>query len=253
MAGNGGFPVWLDATALEVERGDGYLARRFPMITAECVRNGWDWSREAIPVTPAAHYWMGGIRVDLDGRSSLPGLYAAGEAANTGVHGANRLASNSLAEALVFGRRAGRAAVLDREPARGWVRNSRSGSAEGNARLARTPSTRMDVPLPTRADIQHLVRDSIGLNRNGPDLYAAERMLSRWATQIQATQIQTAIAEGPFHVQHYEDLNLATLGSLMARAACERRESVGSHRRVDDPASPDPELLTAKIPENKEH
>jgi len=98
MAAQGGAPVLLDATGL----GTAVLAERFPGIERVCRAHGFDWSREPIPVTPAAHYWMGGIETDLWGRSSLPGLYAVGEVASTGVHGANRLASNSLLESLVF-------------------------------------------------------------------------------------------------------------------------------------------------------
>ncbi|XPP26163.1 MAG: FAD-binding protein [Leucobacter sp.] len=103
--------VWLDATGIEREGGAGTLARRFPRITAAAAGRGYDWTREPIPVSPAAHYTMGGVATDLDGRSSVPGLFAAGETASTGVHGANRLASNSLLEGLVFGARAGRAAA----------------------------------------------------------------------------------------------------------------------------------------------
>ena len=102
MARQGGRPVLLDATAL----GGAYLAERFPGITKVCRENGFDWGIEPIPVTPAAHYWMGGIRTDEFGRTSLPGLFAVGETACTGVHGANRLASNSLLESLVFAWRA---------------------------------------------------------------------------------------------------------------------------------------------------
>ncbi|WP_449278262.1 L-aspartate oxidase [Leucobacter sp. GX24907] len=104
--------VWLDATGLNSSglRSSG-LSARFPGITAALSARGYDWEREPIPVSPAAHYSMGGIVTDTRGRTSVPGLFAAGEVASTGVHGANRLASNSLLEGLVFGSRAGRAAV----------------------------------------------------------------------------------------------------------------------------------------------
>jgi L-aspartate oxidase len=101
-----GETVFLDATGVEAAHGAGYLARRFPTIDARTRELGFDWTREWLPVTPAAHYWMGGVATNLRGQTSLPGLYAAGEVACTGVHGANRLASNSLLEGLVFGRRA---------------------------------------------------------------------------------------------------------------------------------------------------
>ncbi len=87
----------------------GFVRARFPRIYETCLRYGIDLERQAAPVAPAAHYAMGGVRTDLDGRTTLPGLFAAGEAACTGVHGANRLASNSLLEGVVFGARAGRA------------------------------------------------------------------------------------------------------------------------------------------------
>src|SRR5437763_5459910 len=95
--------VFLDMTAFDAA----HLRRRFPKIYSTCLRYGLDLARDPVPVSPAAHYIMGGVRTDLEGRTSLPGLYAAGEVACTGVHGANRLASNSLLEGLVFGARAG--------------------------------------------------------------------------------------------------------------------------------------------------
>ena len=99
-------PVFLDARGIEAARGPGFLARRFPSITAATRAAGYDWTAQTLPVSPAAHYWMGGVSTDLWGRTSVPGLYAAGEVACTGAQGANRLASNSLLEGLVFGRRA---------------------------------------------------------------------------------------------------------------------------------------------------
>jgi L-aspartate oxidase len=104
MAAQDGEPVLLDATGLGAE----FLARRFPTIDAACRRAGYDWSQVPIPVTPAAHYWMGGVATDTRGRSTVPGLYAVGEVACTGAHGANRLASNSLLESIVFAHRAAR-------------------------------------------------------------------------------------------------------------------------------------------------
>src|SRR4029450_12776313 len=101
MAKQPGTPVRLDATALGAE----FLAKRFPNIDAACKAQGYDWGRVPIPVTPAAHYYMGGIRTDEWGRTSIPGLYAVGEAACNGLHGANRLASNSLLEGAVYGTR----------------------------------------------------------------------------------------------------------------------------------------------------
>ena len=111
----GGRPVRLDATGLRptyAERAE-FLARRFPTIDRAVRDRGLDWARDPIPVTPAAHYLMGGVVTDIEGRTSIPGLYAVGEVARTGVHGANRLASNSLLEGAVFGARAGDAIAAD--------------------------------------------------------------------------------------------------------------------------------------------
>ena len=123
--------VYLDMTALDAR----FVRHRFPKIYDTCLRYGFDLTRERVPVSPAAHYFMGGIRTDLDGRTSLAGLYAAGEVACTGVHGANRLASNSLLEGLVFGARAGRAATEDRADA---GRASSAGQAAFAAPTLRT-------------------------------------------------------------------------------------------------------------------
>ncbi|MDQ1594445.1 MAG: L-aspartate oxidase, partial [Arthrobacter pascens] len=105
--------VYLDARVIEDARGAGFLARRFPTITRRTLEAGIDWTTELVPVAPAAHYWMGGVATDLHGRTTVPGLFAAGEVACTGVQGANRLASNSLLEGLVFGRRAIEAFMCD--------------------------------------------------------------------------------------------------------------------------------------------
>jgi L-aspartate oxidase len=121
MERTGAGSVSLDLT----HREPGFVAARFPRIYETCLRYGVDLERQAAPVAPAAHYAMGGVHTDLDGRTSLPRLYAAGEAACTGVHGANRLASNSLLEGVVFGARAGRAMLEWEQP----VRRPRSGIA----------------------------------------------------------------------------------------------------------------------------
>lgn len=121
--------VWLDATGIERDGGAGALLQRFPSISADVSARGFDWAREPIPVSPAAHYTMGGIATDLDGRSSVVGLFAAGEVASTGVHGANRLASNSLLEGLVFGERAGAAAVTHAQGRARWAHRGRGFAA----------------------------------------------------------------------------------------------------------------------------
>ena len=111
MARCGRSNVWLDARHL----GEEYLRSRFPSIWQACADAGYDLARDLVPVAPAAHYLIGGVRVDIDGRTSLPGLYASGECAASGLHGANRLASNSLLEGLVFSRRIARALASERQ------------------------------------------------------------------------------------------------------------------------------------------
>jgi L-aspartate oxidase len=102
MMAQGGEPILLDATKLGAE----FLTNRFPSISKACKSYGLNWTKQPIPVTPAAHYWMGGIATDTFGRTSIPGLFAVGEVACNGSHGANRLASNSLLESIVFADRA---------------------------------------------------------------------------------------------------------------------------------------------------
>lgn len=220
MARQGGAPVLLDATALERAKGAGFLATRFPSITRVTLENGFDWTREPVPVTPAAHYWMGGIRTDLHGRTNLAGLYAVGEAACTGVHGANRLASNSLLESLVFAWRAVDALDGVAEGAGGETRASRDSvsmplEADGVLAAAPRPAT-----TPTRQEIQNLMWAAVGLERDAVALRAALDTLHGWEVT------GTALPE-------LEDRNLLDLARIVARAALVREESRGAHDRSD--------------------
>ncbi|KII26786.1 L-aspartate oxidase, partial [Arthrobacter sp. AK-YN10] len=184
--------VFLDATVIEAKRGSGFLEQRFPTISQRTREAGFDWTREPVPVAPAAHYWMGGVVTDLHGRTSVPGLYAAGEVACAGVQGANRLASNSLLEGLVFARRAVDAIVgavagaVDAVPLR-------AGSAAGGLPLthaAGTPST-VDGARPpseyagtgpfSRGALQRLMTAKAGVLRSGVLLAEAEAALDAWA------------------------------------------------------------------------
>ena len=130
-------PIFLSLRHLDAEQ----VHSRFPMIAATCLKAGFDLARDLIPVGPAAHYVMGGVETDLDGRTSVPGLFAAGEVACTRVHGANRLASNSLLEGLVFGARVGRAMTgVPREANLPPAVLDRSGVGRGfRRRRAKTP------------------------------------------------------------------------------------------------------------------
>jgi len=204
MAAQGGKPVLLDATAL----GRDYLTQRFPGITRACLQHGFDWAVQPVPVTPAAHYWMGGIRTDIEGRTSLAGLFAVGEAASTGVHGANRLASNSLLESLVFAWRASDA--LDRDATPLVV----------DAALA---DVMPDGTEPfERSELQELMWSLVGLQRDAAGLALAASRLASWTVRSDT-------------VDDGEKRNLLDLARVLVHAAQCREESRGAHDRLDFP------------------
>jgi L-aspartate oxidase len=225
-----GRPVFLDATHIHSADADeraAFLARRFPTIDRAVRERGLDWAREPIPVTPAAHYLMGGVRTDLFGRTTLPGLYAVGEVARTGVHGANRLASNSLLEGAVFGARAGD--VIAEDAASGsWPAFAAPASA------ARDQDTRKlrsgppgEAPPFSRAALQELLWADAGLVRDEAGLGHAASVIATW----RAAQ-RSAVSEHDF-----EDENLLLVAERLVADALARRESVGAHFRSDDPAA----------------
>ena len=199
--------VFLDLT----HRGAAFVRQRFPRITETCLKYGIDLGTEKAPIAPAAHYAMGGVRTDLDGRSSVARLFAAGEAACTGVHGANRLASNSLLEGLVFGARAGRA--------------MRESAAAGGAGASDAAPTAGDWPggLP-RQEIQRIAWERCGIVRDGDGLRAACAALDR-----------TESAAPTFTPERAEARNMQQVALLIARAALAREESRGAHFRTDFP------------------
>jgi L-aspartate oxidase len=206
-----GAPVFLTLAHLDPQ----YVARRFPTIDAMCRQVGLDLARDPIPVGPAAHYMMGGVDTDVWGRTSLAGLYAAGEVACTGVHGANRLASNSLLEGLVFGARAAQAMV--EEPMAAPMKHDRV-MAEGSS-----PSTLNSQPY-AMADIRDLMWRSAGLFRSTDDLADAVSVLEAAARADYGESL-----EGCRH------RSLVTVARLIARAALRRKESRGGHFRQDFP------------------
>jgi L-aspartate oxidase len=210
MKRTGAEHVFLDLT----HRGQAFIRCRFPRIYETCLKYGIDPGLQRVPVAPAAHYAMGGVRTDLQGRSSLPRLFAAGEAACTGVHGANRLASNSLLEGLVFGARAGQA-------------------MRETAGLGAEPSTPpiQDWPggLP-RHEIQRIAWERCGIVRDGQGLRAACACLER---------TEGAAAHG-FTPERAEARNMQQVALLIARGALARQESRGAHFRTDFPAKSAP-------------
>jgi L-aspartate oxidase len=212
-----------------------FVHARFPLISGACRRARLDLARDRVPIGPAAHYVMGGVLTDLSGRTSVRQLYAAGEVACTGVHGANRLASNSLLEGLVFGARAGRAmrsAAGDAWPARdaapagvgGTPCGSHAGSAGGDS----------GAPL-TAAEVQDIMWRSVGLFRDREGLTAAlARLEPAWTAMD-----QRIAAGGPIDEETWRTSSIVTVARLIARAALCREESRGAHYRTDFPQRDD--------------
>ncbi len=198
--------AFLDMTHLP----QGFVRERFPRIYQTCLQYGVDLERIPAPVRPAAHYAMGGVQTDLFGRTNLPRLYAAGEAACTGVHGANRLASNSLLEAVVFGGRAGRSMRdLPDVPA--------------SATLCYPAAT---FPGITERELRAIAWNACGILRSGPELAAAHLKL----------QSRQRIPKPTPGRSEYELRNIHQLALLISSGACAREESRGGHYRTDFPA-----------------
>nr|WP_295825596.1 L-aspartate oxidase [uncultured Azospirillum sp.] len=219
-----GEPVFLDLRPALAAKPDG-----FPTVLALCAEHGLDPFAEPMPVAPAAHYHMGGVVTDADGRTSLEGLWACGEVACTGVHGANRLASNSLLEALVFGARVARD-VAERP-------------------LAPLPPFALPRPPAVAADVSCILLDAIGaearsalydgagLVRDGLGLLAARRKLDRLAAALDMLRCEDDDAQAPPDIvrQWGETRNRLLVGRLVVHAALAREESRGAHCRSDHP------------------
>ena len=217
--------VWLDATHLAPD----YLRNRFPTVYAACLRYGADITKEAIPVSPAAHFFMGGIATDVNGASTLAGLYAAGEAACSGVHGANRLASNSLLEGLVFGWRAARTAIArDGRLRPATLLSRRALAADIIAKLETpAPSCSPDQSSAIRRELQALMWRQVGVIRTGASLELAMAAIDRLRAQATGrTSDRTGL----------ELRNLLELAESVARSAWQRCGSVGAHYRADHPS-----------------
>ena len=205
--------LWLDATGLEG------FADRFPTISAELAKVGLDPARDWLPIAPAAHYSCGGILADLDGASSLPGLWVAGEASCNGVMGANRLASNSLLDGMVFGPRVVEAIDrgVDGPRATGAMRSLLGGGDIGGRPLAPMPADESVVP--SREELQRRMTVDAGVLRSAESLAAVAAVC---AGQVAGDDLAS-----------WELRNLVTVGRLLCAAALAREESRGAHTRTD--------------------
>ena len=210
--------VYLDLSPL----GPGHAKKRFPGIAKSCAEFGIDIEHDRIPVRPGAHYMIGGVKVDHTGRTTLPRLWASGEVTSSGLHGANRLASNSLLEGLVYGAHAGKAA---------------------SAAALTEPDTYQAIPLENQAEPAHDekldlqdIRNSLkslmwraaGVLRDGEHLREAVKTINTWCHYVLPRQL-------PHHPEGWELQNMLTVAQIMASAALCREESRGVHQRSDFP------------------
>ncbi|MDR0328421.1 MAG: L-aspartate oxidase [Planctomycetaceae bacterium] len=210
--------VFLDLTHKPAD----WLYERFPGIAATCRRFGIDIAKDRIPVRPGAHFAMGGVVVDGDGRSSLSGLWAVGEVSRTGLHGANRLASNSLLESAVFGESAGR---LASEAAQNIPEDYRAiPISQQPLSPMESSSTFVDIP-DIRNALKSLLWRQAGVIRNEEGLQGALEDVARWSNYVFARQFQAT--EG------WELQNMLTVARLILEAALARRETCGAHTRSD--------------------
>ncbi|AIE73685.1 MULTISPECIES: L-aspartate oxidase [unclassified Synechocystis] len=231
--------VFLDLSPIEPER----IQRRFPNIVRRCLQWGVDIFREPIPVAPAAHYWMGGITTDINCQTTIPGLYALGETASTGVHGANRLASNSLLECIVFARQ---------------LRNLNLPSISPNATDI-NQLTPMEIELDTtndlailnhwRSELPRLMWQTAGICRQAEALQMAIAQLAQWRAEWQRLDTSKLLADLPqghkvklngsgldeFMQLWTETHNLLDIAHLILTSALFREESRGGHYRLDFP------------------
>jgi L-aspartate oxidase len=214
---------YLDLTSLD----PAHVKKRFPRIYSTCLEYNIDITTDLVPIRPAAHYAMGGVATDLNGVATLDGLYAAGEVAATGVHGANRLASNSLLEGLVFGARAASAMTAGKGHAARSERKAASASAGASPGTSNGPAPAPGAKNQTErlaCEVRCLLWDKVGIIRDGKDLKEA-------VARLDAIQLPPA----HHRREDYEAQNVLEVARLVAHSALAREESRGAHYRSDFP------------------
>jgi len=213
--------VYLDLGHLDPK----YVKERFPGIAATCAKFGIDITSDRIPVRPGAHYMIGGVTVDTEGRTTLPALWAAGEVGASGLHGANRLASNSLLEALVYGARAGQGA----SQAAAEIDDSFRALPLENPPIE-DPDEALDLS-DIRNSLKSLMWRSAGVRRTGQELAEALRCIEDWQKYVLVRQFR--------HPAGWEFQNMLTIARIVVQAALDREESRGVHYRMDYPDKDD--------------
>ena len=209
--------VYLDARNFEKT----YFAKRFPLINELCESFNIDIRRDLIPVRPSAHYMVGGVKTDSSARTSIKNLYACGEAASTGLHGANRLGSNSLLEGLVFGKTAGQIISQGTKSAASHIRHKPI-----KYRIPHSDRTRLDT-ADIRNSLRALMWRNVGIIRRAQLLKESEEIISFWQRYVMDKIFDSPIG--------WECQNMLTVSLLIARAAQQRAESRGVHFRSDFP------------------
>jgi L-aspartate oxidase len=219
--------AYLDLT----HKSERYLRERFPRIYETCLQYNVDIGTDLIPVRPAAHYAMGGVRTDLDGRTNLRSLFAAGEVACTGVHGANRLASNSLLEGLVFGARAGRAMCESLSGTQPSTAGDDPGAAPAN------DGEDVKAAESVISAVQDVMWREVGIVRTGGGLRRALKELEQLCSRVPQPTCRRCC----------EAHNLYQTAQVIVRSALAREESRGAHYRTDYPVHNDARFLKHSV------
>lgn len=216
--------VYLDLTDLSASK----VQKRFPRVYAGCMAHNLDITEDLIPIRPAAHCSIGGVRTDLHGKTNITGLYAAGEVAATGVHGANRLPSNSLLEDLVFGTRAGKSMSAAEKPASRPARQPKAAYSNGPVEPG------MEEVI---GQIQDLMWNEVGIVRTRLGMQKAVKTLEEMALKVAHPKTRRG----------YEASHLHVAASLVAKSAAAREESRGAHYRIDNPDHDDKKFLKHSV------